>query len=193
MNTIKDIRPYSIKPNEGFMWVAEILDKGVKNEYEIDGFDIDRDKLVNFGIVGLGNNLHYSTSNGIFNLNGRTIEFALKNEELEYDLTKRYGKYNDCICYQNYFQNLNKPNDGDSHFCGYSFGYKTKLDLMDLVVNFQPILVVNFKEVPYFKIRLVSNKDVKGKLLLKIDRKYGVEIDIDLKENISSEYEYYLK
>lgn len=194
MNTIRDIRPYSIKPNDGFMWVAELMDEGVKNEYEINGFDIDRKKLINFGIVGLANRMFYEIPTGIFNLNSRRLEFSIMTDEgLEYELTNNYGLYNDCICYHNFWQNLNDPSDPTSHFCGYSFGYKRKLNLSDFELNFQPILVVNYNDVPYYKFRFVCSENLKGKLLIKVNKQYGITINIDLEKNVSSEYEYYLR
>ncbi|WP_461614585.1 hypothetical protein [Clostridium sp. Marseille-QA1073] len=194
MNTIKDIKLYSINGDNGFMWVAEFTNGRLINELENNSFDIDRKRLLNFGIVGCGVNLHYQIPTGIFDLNGRIVEFFLVDDEgKEYELTNTFNLYNDCICYHNYYADINTE-DSSSHLCGYSFGYKTKLDLMDLKLNFQPLLSVNHDDVPVFKFKLVSNKDIdNGKLLIKVDRKYIKSIPIKLVNNIRAEVQYKLK
>ena len=172
-------------------WFAICGDKKIVENGE---FKLDRESLDVFGIQlknetgQIDKEVYYDADNGKFILDDMSIDFEIENCKGQiYKLNDDKNKYNDCIAYKNFYQDLNGseyPNDR-----GYSFGYKSKLEFEDLELRFQPLLVMNFGEKLMFTFRVVSNKDFKFKLNINVNGdEYKQSEIIDIVKDKSKEF-----
>lgn len=156
-------------------------------------FTIERDKLKQFGLeVELVddtiNKIFYNVENGKFNLLTDNLSFELHENNKMYELNASSFNYTDCICYHNFYQDLN-GNDNSCKLRGYSFGYKTKCQFTDLSINFQPILEMNYGSNLIFQIRLVSDRYFKGDIIVKNNGITINRLNIELNSNVSEKYQ----
>lgn len=194
LNNITRINPYNEKDLNGFKWVAEYLNGQIIDENNSNGFDIDRINLINFGLVGCGLNLYYNTATGIFDLLGKKYEFIFKTKDVEYNLTNRFLLYNDCICYHKYYADINgSMSYGSSEICGYSFGYKTKIECENINFYFQTLLTINQNEPFKFQFKLVSSKEIEGEFIIKCNERYSHKVDLQLEKDLKNEFEWVVR
>ena len=87
--TFSQIDAYSPVDSQKFVWLAEYFDNTGLSEIDYDTKkenkfkDIDKEKLIYFGLVGNGNKLKFSSGNGLFNLNGKTYSVTFKDIETD--------------------------------------------------------------------------------------------------------------
>ncbi|MFE6075797.1 hypothetical protein ACFVQB_15095 [Paenibacillus sp. NPDC057886] len=179
-------RQYTRSPvPQQYIWVADYYDDTNLTEYDLqtkksNDFDsIDRDKLISFGIIGQGSQLYYNVANGVFHINQDrfAISYSVSDEELP--LTGRTFLYNDHIQFKNGSSEatLNtKVKEGkfkNSIDC-FSFGYKKTMNLDDVNINYQCIFSLPDKNIPYLQIKITSDQDLNGQLII---RKNGIIVD----------------
>jgi hypothetical protein len=184
---------YSPVRNQDFIWIAEYVDGTYLSEFDLithrpnNFYSIDKNKLIRFGLVGQGMKLYFEVGGGIFKLNGQMIMFTYIDENgNEYFLTGQNKLYNDIITYKD------AHCDGAVFFGGsgvlqtnisqYNFGYKTKLLINDIAFNFQCICCLPYNHPAFMEIKLVSNKDMNGKLRVYRNNRIVDEIEAPLKE-----------
>lgn len=100
-------RPMSPKKDQAYIWMAEYLN-GSLTEFELDGSrennfkDIEKDKLVRFGLIGQGKKFWHEVKGGTFNVMGRRFNFSFKDENgVVYNLTSNGNiLQNDIITYK---------------------------------------------------------------------------------------------
>lgn len=202
LNNINLIRPYCIDDSQDFMWVAEGIKGNLQSEFEIDGSEIyfteiNKNDLLNFGIVGCGHRMFYEIPTGKFNINGDTIEIIYKTDEKEYNLTNNFVLYNDVIQFKECESLFNVARSDDhstkTTITSYNFGYKVKLNIEDKIFNFKAVCTVPYNESAYINFRLVCSEDIEGKLLIKKNDEIITEFDAPLKENYSGEVNWIVR
>lgn len=184
---------YSPVRQQDFIWIAEYIDGTYLSEYNLithqanSFYSIDKNKLIRFGLVGQGMKLYFEVNGGIFKLNGQIIMFTYIDEDgNEYFLTGQNKLYNDIITYKDACA------DGDIFFRGngllrttinqYNFGYKTKINIDNILFNFQAICCLPYNKPAFMEIKLVVNKNINGKLRIYRSGRIIDEIDAPLKE-----------
>ena len=180
-----------------YVWLAE-YERGHLAEYDLaslkanDFNDIDKDKLITFGLMGRGVNLTYNVNTGTFDVGNSKIDFKLVDEENNrvLFLTRNNTiKYNDCISFKRASQELELTSGIKSppRIIRYSYGYKTMVPQL----NFQIILHIG--ETLEFEIKLTSDKNLKGKLITMCNGREHSKINIALNSNRSESYNWKIK
>lgn len=200
MKGFSNLRSESLDKERSFMWVAQYNDDTYIKEFgcekKVRFKEIDKNRLKNFGIVGLGNKLYYDTEAGVFYINGIRITFLYRTEEWEYNLTNQETRYDDVIQYKKCFTDLNPGIRKviDEGIESYNFGYKTQFNCKGVVFNFKAICAVPAEgREPYINIRLVSDKSLDGELIIKVDEKIIDRYDAPLEKNKGGEINWFIR
>ncbi|MDH6671986.1 hypothetical protein ACXFAU_10825 [Paenibacillus glucanolyticus] len=176
-------RKYSHSPvqNQSFIWIADYYDKSYSSEFDFETkksnsfYDIDRDKLIRFGLIGEGSQVFFDVANGVFNINGHRIMISYATENSEYPLTGRTFLYNDIITYKDAVSDADlftrkAVNGRFNHtITSYNIGYKKRMELEEVIICFQNILTIPFNEALYLQIKLSANQDLSGSLIIRRD------------------------
>ncbi|MCP1185115.1 hypothetical protein [Paenibacillus sp. 1781tsa1] len=189
---------------QSFIWVADYYDGTSFLEYDSKTkknnsyYEIEKDKLIYFGLIGEGSQVYFDVANGIFQLNSHRIMISYKTDNQEYPLTGRTFLYNDIIQYKDSSSDaniLNKKEQGnfDSRIEQYNIGYKKQMYLVDANINFQCILTIPFKDSPYLQIKITSDKDLDGKIVIRTDGIVTEELHAPLKENMSGNLNWIIR
>lgn len=165
-----------------FMWLGLYNDGDYISEFDLkyrkenSFYTIQQQKLLTFGLMGHGNFFYYSTHNGQFNLNDKKIQVLYKVGDQVYTLTDAPNTtYNQKpISFksaESFFNPFGEQTEGTlkPFIYEYSVGYKQKLEYNNNVtIWFQPVLNVPMKqnEPLYMTIRLVSNQNLNGELII---------------------------
>ncbi|PYE51666.1 hypothetical protein HUB98_06495 [Paenibacillus barcinonensis] len=187
-----------------FMWVADYYDGTNLVEYDFqtkksnDFYSIDREKLISFGIIGQGSQLFYNVANGVFNINQDRFSISYIAEDEEFPLTGRAYLYNDHIQFKNGSSDANlntRAKEGkfkNSIDC-FNFGYKKSMNLNDVNINYQCVFSLPDVEIPYFQIKITSDKDLNGRLIIRKNGLIVDEIIAPLKANHSGNINWELR
>ncbi|RPK28780.1 hypothetical protein [Paenibacillus xylanexedens] len=179
---------------QAYIWVADYDDNTALTEYDLqtkksnDFYSIDKDKLVSFGIIGQGSQLYYNVANGVFHINQDRFSISYIANDDELPLTGRAFLYNDIIQFKNGSSeaNLNtrvKEGKFKNSIDCFNFGYKKTMNLNDVNINYQSIFSLPVNDIPYLQIKITSDQDLSGQLVI---RKNGIvfeKIDAPLKAN----------
>ncbi|RRJ66409.1 hypothetical protein EHV15_28415 [Paenibacillus oralis] len=166
-------------PTQSFIWVAEYYDNTYLSEFDLNTkkpnnfYDIDKEKIIKFGLIGEGSQIFFDVANGIFNINGNRIMVSYVTDVQEYPLTGRTFLYNDIITYKNAIAEADFFSSGlktsNQQITEYSLGYKKKMELEGVHINFFNILHLPYRQCPYFEIKISSNQDLDGKLIIRVN------------------------
>jgi len=187
-----------------FIWFAKSHDGTILTEFEDSGKEneftnIDKVNLKEFGLLGRGLKLWYSTEDGILNIFDKKVEFYIEDEEQQ--VIKLSGieleNYNDIIQYKGFYQDfaVNTKNAlGGIVIDSYHFGYKHIVSIKDKGdIWVQSIFRMHMenKESPMkIGIRLATSFDLKGKLFINIDGAVDTEpMDIMVLSGRAENYE----
>ncbi|MGR6760454.1 hypothetical protein ACU1JV_01230 [Paenibacillus sp. T2-29] len=191
-------------PFQNFIWVADywdstsLLEYDTRNNKHNEFASIEKDKLLAFGYIGEGSQVYFDAANGIFNINGHRFMISYATEENEYPLTGRTFLYNDIIQYKDASSDANlltKKEHGrfDSQIDQYNIGYKKQMLLEDVNINFQCICSIPLRNASFFQIKITSNKDLDGKLIIRCNGIISEEIHAPLKANTSGNIHWELR
>jgi hypothetical protein len=183
-----------------FMFFANYYDGTFLSEFDLANDNregnfnsIQKNKLIRFGLIGNGMYLHFE-SDGVFKLLGQSFEIFYKEDDKEYYLTGRQEMYNDIIYYKDAevfasFHNGQIVNveNGNGSINQYNFGYKASFQVEDINFNFKAICKMPFGQPVMLNLRLVSNKDMNGILVIKKSGKIVAEIEAPLESGIGGE------
>jgi hypothetical protein len=185
---------------QDFIWVAAYSDGTFFSEYSYDTkvensfYDIDRSKLIRFGLVGYGMNMFFEVYGGTFNIAGRMYEIIYKDkkENKDYHLTGHgFIPYNDIIQFKNAHSNFN-PREGigslKSTIDQFNFGYKQTLNLDNVQFHYKAVCSIPYGNPIYLNIRLVAARDFEdGVIIIKRNGTNVFEIDAPMKANVAYE------
>ena len=183
-------------PFQDFIWVAHYFDNTFLSEFDFDTkqensfYNIDRNKLIRFGLVGCGMNLYFEVLGGVFKLAGRMIEVVYKVDNREYYLTGQpFIMYNDIITYKDAEATLNMLTGQSSNnvINQYNFGYKQNLNIDGINFNFKAICCIPYGKKVYMNFRLVADRDLNGILCIKRNGICVAEINAPLTANVGGE------
>ncbi|MDQ0657520.1 hypothetical protein [Paenibacillus sp. W2I17] len=182
-------KQYSRSPvSQAYIWIADYYDGTYLSEYDLQTqhphrfYDINKEKLVLFGLMGQGSQVYYNVANGVFHINADRYSISYECEEQEYPLTGRTFVYNDIIQFKNGSSEANMAGFSGQGNSGafrntiecFNFGYKKTMNLNDAQINFQCVCSLPLKESVFFQIKISSNLDLPGQLVI---RKNGFVID----------------
>lgn len=199
INSMRDF--VSTRKDQDFIWSAEYFDGAECREFEQDGVtensfnDIDKSKLLRFGLIGNGMSLYYEID-GVFKLAGQSIDIIYKDKDTDkgYYLTGSQHMYNDVIAYKNAesfaaFTENGTINYGSmpSKITQYNFGYKTAFQADDINFNFQAVCKIPFNEPVYMNFWLVADRNINGVLIIKKRGEVVAEIDAPLQIGVGGE------
>ncbi|MED4883923.1 hypothetical protein [Bacillus smithii] len=184
---------YSPVKEQDFIWMAEYVDGSYLSEFDLithkpnSFYSIDKNKLIRFGLLGQGMKFYFEVNGGIFKLNGQMIMFSYVDKNgKEYFLTGQNKLYNDIITYKDAYADGNMFINGNgllkTTISQYNFGYKTKININNTLFNFQPIFCLPYDKPAFIELKLVSNKDMNGKLRIYRSGTIVDEIEAPLKK-----------
>lgn len=188
--------------DQDFIWIAHYYDQTHLSEFDFEtqtenSFeDINKDKLIRFGLIGYGMNLYYEVLGGTFKLAGQVIDVVYKVKDKEYHLTSRpMTMYKDIIQYKHAeaIMTTNMQNVMKNSITQYNFGYKQNLNIDDVNFNFKAICCVPYGGRVYMHFRLVADKDLNGTFCIKRNGLIIKEIYAPLKKNMGGELNWEVK
>ncbi|WP_019639004.1 hypothetical protein [Paenibacillus fonticola] len=183
--------------SQKYIWLAEYYDGTFLTEYDLENrktnsfYDIDKNKLIRFGLIGCGNQIYFDVANGIFNINHDRIMISYVTKDTEYPLTGRTLLYNDIIQFKEATAEANLLTKGKSEgrmhssIVTHAIGYKKAMDLAGVNIHFQTILHLPLDQPAYVQIKISSSQDLNGKLIVRMNGLVASEIEAPLKANMA--------
>lgn len=178
--------------HQEYVWVAEYFDGTHITEYDFstnkpNGFNsINKNKVIRFGLIGNSSQVYFDVGNGVFTVNNHRITVSYKTAEKEYPLTGRALIYNDLITYKDAVSDTNvmsRKRRGSflTKIVQYNVGYKKVMELHDALINFQCVFSIPTEESAFLAIKITSNQDLDGSLVVRRNGKIVDEIYAPLK------------
>ena len=200
LNKFEKVHPYSFSREMEHMFVGEYLDGTFLFEYNPEkNFyssvkEVNNNKLIRFGLVGNGLRTYFNALNGIFTFDKNKIEILYKTKEKEYKLTNNNVIYNDIIYFKNAYSEMRFGGVSNTGFCGYNYGYKAKVSFDDgTFFYFKPIVNIPMGQPANLKIWLVSNKDLDGEIIVRVNDLKTYNIHAPLNKNIGGELTWFIR
>lgn len=198
MNEIPKVSPVE----QDFIWVSEYMDGSYLSEFDFhtktenNYYDIQRQKLLRYSLVGHNMKLSYEIFGGYFNLAGKMIEVVYKVGDKEYWITGQQKMYNDLISYKDAEAaiNLMGSNGGvTSTITQFNFGYKTELEIDDVKFNFKAICKLPFNQPIYLNFWLVADQDLDGVFQIRRNGRVVEEIKAPLTADVGGEINWIIQ
>ena len=186
--------------DQEFVWVGEYSNGEHLAEFDLETKEensfrsLDKDKLIRFGLIGHKMKLFFE-SNGIFNLNGLSVEVFYRVGEKVIPLTgNRKVNYQDIITYKDAESALH-PRGGvlKTRINQFNFGYKTLIENEEANFNFKPIVKIPFNNPAHINFWLVSDQDLDGEFVIVRNGKEHEVIDAPLKAHVGGELNWVVK
>lgn len=179
--------------DQDFIWMAEYLDGTHLSEFDFQTqeensfYDINRTKLIRFGLVGHGAELYVSID-GIFYFDGTVVEVSYKTKDKEYPLTGRINTSLDIITFKDAESALH-PTAGvlSTKINQYNFGYKTIIRYDDVTFNFKAVGKVPYQAPFHLNLWLVANKKLDGTLVIRRNNRVVQELEAPLQKGVGGE------
>lgn len=190
-----------------FCWLGLYNDGSHLSEFDFkyrkenSFYSINQKKLLTFGMIGHGYYFHYTPHNGIFYLNDKKIQVSYRVGDEEYRLSNAPNTtYNQKIIQwkdvQSFWNPFSKETSGDlkPEIYMYNFGYKQKLEYSNgTTIYFQPIVHIPLNEPIYMTIRLVSNRNLNGELVISDRSKPKLIEKAPLKAKVAGEMNWVVR
>ena len=184
-----------------FSWVAEYINGTYLSEFdyvtkqENNFYDIDRNSLVRFGLVGDGVSAYFEVLGGIFKIAGQMITAKYVVGDTAYPIIGRPILYNDIITYKDaeFLFDPKVAGSGYNVITQFNVGYKVKLDFDDVKLNFRAICQIPLQQRARIEFRLVSNVDLDGKLVIYRNNKEVAVIDAPLRAEVGGSINWELR
>jgi hypothetical protein len=191
-----------------FIWVAFYSNGTMDTEYDLEThqkdvnkfYNIDKQSLIQFGLVGHGAKMYFDSINGVFDVNMSKFTFEYHVDDTVIHLNGLDLGYKDLITYKEAVSDIDTKGrvaNGGSGFKGsiqqYNVGYKKKLTTQLGDIYFQCILSLPRNDVGFFEIKITSSSDLNGRLVFKRD---GLEVDkiqAPLQANVSGQINWTMK
>lgn len=164
---------HSPTPLRDFIWLGEYANGNHLAEFDFltaqknDFYEISKQDLIRFGLVGHGYHFYHDVFGGSFHLPQGKFDFVYKHADKEIKLTEQPMLYNDIITYkkaESTFSPAGFQSGSSSQIVEYVFGYKQKLVFDDININVKAQFSIPFGTPMYISVRLVSNQELDGKL-----------------------------
>lgn len=183
MTTFSEVNAVSPIPTQPFIWMAEYfsggltefdLETGVENNFQ----DIDKDKLLRFGLIGNKRKMWFECIGGTMNIAGRRIDIAFETKDgKRYNLTGNGGlMMKDIITFKkavadvpigigNKKASVARSGELKSSIVGYYYGYKTQIAIDGVTFSFKPIVSLPLSKAAYIEVSLIADTDLEGKIV----------------------------
>ncbi|WP_343216136.1 hypothetical protein [Clostridium mobile] len=200
LNKFEKVHPYAFSSELDFMSVGEYLDGTFLFEFNPEKKtysrtdEVIKDKLIRFGVVGHGVRTYFNALTGVFTFDQNKIEILYRTKDRDYILMGQDVKYNDIIYFKNAYSQMNYSGKSSTNFCGYNFGYKNQILYNDgTMLYFKPILNIPVDQPANFQIRLVSNKDMDGQIIIKVNDFKEYKLNAPLDKNVGGELTWFIR
>lgn len=200
LNKFEKVHPYSFSREMDYMFVGEYLNGTFLFEYNPEKKfyssikELNKQNLIRFGLIGHGLRTYFNTLTGIFTFDKNKIEILYKTKDKEYKLMDNNAFYNDIIYFKNAYSEIRYGGMSNTNFCGYNYGYKTSVSFNDGThFYFKPIINIPMGQPTNFKIWLVSNKDLDGEIIIKVNDLKAYNIHAPLNKNIGGELTWFIR
>lgn len=170
--------------SQSFIWVAQYYDGTYLSEFDLDKktpndfYSVDKSKVVKFGLIGEGSQIFFDVGTGVFTVNNHRLSISYEANGIEYPLTGRALVYNDIISYKDAVSDASPFTRGEGAFTHsilqFNVGYKKKMELSGASINFQCLFSVPADASAFLQIRISTDQDMDGKLVI---RRNGVVVD----------------
>ncbi len=193
------IKPYS-PVEQNYIWVAEYYSGGLC-EFDLETkesnsfYDIDKNKLQRFGLIGSGKKMWFECYRGTFNIEGNIYELVYRTDKA-YKLTGQDMFQRDIITYKKAVSDIdltNRVGSASSKIVAYYFGYKTEFKVDDITFNFKTIICVPINQPMYIDIHLVADRDLEGELLFIKNNKIMDTYYAPLKKDVAGGMQWILR
>ncbi|MEK4006321.1 hypothetical protein [Paenibacillus sp. FSL H3-0333] len=194
-----------VKELQNFVWIAENVDGSYLSEYNFDDrkensfYQINKNELIRFGLIGMGSQIYFDVANGIFNINKNRIQISYIADGIEYPLTGRAILYNDITQYKDAIGDaklLSKTASGriKGHITQHVIGYKKPMQIEDVNIHFKNLLhIPQDKNIPpYLEIKISVDKDLDGELVFRVNGLIANRIHAPLIKNQAGVYNWEL-
>lgn len=189
--------------NQSFIWVAEYSDGTHLAEFDFQTkklnnfYNIDKTKIIKFGLIGEGSQVFFDVGNGIFTLNNHRIMISYQANGKEYPLTGRALVYKDIITYKDAVSDAIPHLKGQGAFVNtitqFNVGYKKKMELLDVNINFQCIMSIPLNNPAFMQIKITSDKDLEGRLIIRRNGVIVDEINAPLKSGYAGQVDWIIR
>jgi hypothetical protein len=192
-----------------FIWIAMYSNATMDTEYDFDTqykdvnkfYNIDKQNLIQFGLVGHGAKMYFDAINGVFDINMSRYTFEYHVNDTVINLNGLDLGYKDLITYKEAVSDIDNKGRPTQMTGGgfkgsiqqYNLGYKKKLSTPFGDLHFQCILSLPRNDVGFFDIKITSSSDLNGRLVFKRD---GLEVDniqAPLQSNVSGQINWTMK
>jgi hypothetical protein len=178
--------------SQNFVWTAEYVDGTCLSEFdsvtqEENHFHaIRRDELLRFGLFGNGAAMYFDVYGGVFNLLNHVLDISYITDENTYQLTGRPMMYNDIITYKDaeFLFNPLLSGSGQTGITQFNFGYKVRFHSDGIDFTLQAICQIPLNERVRLDLKLVSSKDMNGRLNIKRNGNLVEIIEAPLQRNV---------
>lgn len=186
---------------QDFIWLGEYYDGTHLAEFDFltkkenNFYDLDRQRLIRFGILGHGMHLYYEVHGGVLKLNGQMVELMYRDGEKEYFLTGRQQMFRDIITYKDAEAFFN-PNNGRTvkgNITAFNFGYKEQLQIDGVDFGVKVICTVPFNQPAFLTIRLLAGKEMNGELVVRKNNKEVLTLNAPLRQGVGGEVKWVIK
>jgi len=189
---------------QDFSWIVEYSDGTHLAEFDFESkkpnnfYTIDKSKAIRFGLIGNNSQAFFDIGNGIFTVNYHRFTVSYEANNIEYPLTGRSLIYNDLITYKDavsdasVFSRKNRGRFNDT-ITQYNLGYKKKMELLDVNINYQCVLSLPINGTAFFQIKISSDKDLNGKLIFRRNGKVVDAIEAPLLQDMSGNMNWTLR
>lgn len=172
--------------DQDFIWIASYMDGTYLTEYSFDTkiknnfYDINKNSLIRFGLIGHGMNLYFEVYGGEYKLAGRMIEVFYKDRKTneDYPLTGHaLSPYN----------NIDQRKHGESaidrslvqgfsngEIKQFDFGYTKNLLVKDVNFIFKTTCCLPYGQNFYLNIELTADRDFEDGMI--VIRKNGTQL-----------------
>ncbi len=184
-----------------FVWLAEYADGlSLLESDKVNCFyDIEKQKLIRYGLIGHGYHFYFNTVGGTFNLRNSDYKFILEDEFAnKYEINNSNIIYNDIIQYKSActdFNMMNKNAPLKSFIYMHSLGYKKQVSLTNTKFSAKNLLHVPLDKKPiYFEIMLVCyDRDINGKVYIIKNDQAVDSVEVKINKGRAGKFEWVVR
>lgn len=180
---------------QDFVWIAENVDGTHISEFDFQTkkpnsfYAIDKSRLLKFGLIGSSSQIYFNVGNGVFFINGHKFMVSYTANDKEYPLTGRAMIYNDIITYKDAVSDvvpsLREAKPFVNTITQFNVGYKKKMELDGVNIMFQNLISLPINNPALMQIKITSDTDLDGKLVIRRNGEIVDEIHAPLKSGLA--------
>ena len=195
--------PESPIPSQPFMWIAEYTNGSELREFNKKGkegnfYDIDKDRLARFALVGRKTKIGYDTVDGVLQIFGKAYGFFLGEGDKITPITGIKGEvYNDIIQYKGFYADMNFAAPGvqsgpvKAVVNSFHLGWKKTINTPKGLLHFKAVIVIELGVGIRIEMKVTPEFDYNGALILSTNEGTGETfVSENLKKGASDNFVY---